>query len=49
MFGAVQLHALAAGNDFVPAVLFIPLGQRGRQVHLFDNLPPADAGVVGAE
>ena len=31
------------------AVLLIPLGEGGGHVHLLDDVPPADAGVVGAE
>ena len=46
---AVQRHALAAGEDLVPAVLLVPLGERGGHVHLLDDVAPADAGVVGAE
>ena len=42
-------HVLAAGKNFVPPVLFVPFGERGRHVHLFDNVPPAHARVVGAE
>ena len=40
---------LAAGEDFVTAMLLIPLGEGGGHVHLLDDVPPADAGVVGAE
>src|SRR5690348_9328248 len=45
------LHAdlLAAGEDLMPSVLLVPLGERGRHVHLLDDVPPADAGVVRAE
>ena len=39
----------AAGEDFVTAVLLVPLGQRGGHVHLLDDVAPAHAGVVGAE
>ena len=46
---ARHLHFLAAGEDLVPAVLLVPLGERRRHVHLLDDVPPADAGVVGAE
>src|SRR2546423_14420805 len=46
---AVELYRLAAGEDFVAAILFVPLRQRRRHVHLLDDVAPADAGVVGAE
>ena len=39
----------AAGEDFVAAVLLVPLGEGAGHVHLFDDVAPADAGVVGAE
>ena len=39
----------AAGEDFVPPMLLVPLGERGGHVHLLDDVPPAHAGVVGAE
>ena len=45
----VHAHLLAAGEDLVAAVLLVPLGERGRHVHLLDDVAPADAGVVGAE
>src|SRR5205814_7832577 len=45
----VQAHGLAAGKDLMPAVLFIPLGERSCHVHLFNNVAPAHAGVVRAE
>ena len=45
----VERDLLAAGEDLVPAVLLVPLGERGRHVHLLDDVPPADARVVGAE
>ena len=45
----LQRHGLVAGEDLVPAVLFVPLGERGRHVHLLDDVAPADAGVVRAE
>ena len=40
---------LAAGEDLVPAVFLVPLGESGGHVHLLDDVAPADAGVVGAE
>ena len=44
-----QVHVLAAGDDFVPALLLVPLGERRRHVHLLDDVAPAHAGVVRAE
>src|SRR5215831_18955061 len=44
-----QAHGLAAGKDFMPSVLVIPLGQRGRHMHLLDDIAPAHAGVISAE
>ena len=45
-----QRHGLArVGVDGVLAVLAVPLGDGRVLVHLLDDLPPADAGVVGAE
>ena len=44
-----SVDLLAAGEDLVTAVLLVPLGERGRHVHLLDDVPPADARVVGAE
>src|SRR5207253_8737223 len=46
---AVELHRFAAGKDFVTAILFVPLRQRRRHVHLLDDIAPADARVVSAE
>ena len=46
---ALHRDALAAGEDFVTAVLVIPFGQRGGHVHLLDDVAPADARVVRAE
>ena len=46
---AGQVHLLAAGEDLVTAVLFVPLGEGGGHVHLLDDVAPANAGVVGAE
>ena len=42
-------HLLATGEDFVTAMLLIPLGEGGGHVHLLDDVAPAYAGVVGAE
>ncbi len=33
----------------MPAAVLVPLRERGRHVHLLDDLPPADPRVVGAE
>ena len=44
-----HLHVLAAREDFMTSVLLVPLGERGRHVHLLDDVAPAHAGVVGAE
>ena len=44
-----QVHILAAGDDLVPALFRVPLGERRGHVHLFDDVPPAHARVVGAE
>ena len=30
-------------------MLFVPFAERGRHVHLLDDVPPADARVVSAE
>ena len=50
-FVADVAHAdlLAAGEDFVTAVLLVPLGEGGGHVHLLDDVAPAHAGVVSAE
>src|SRR6202012_809893 len=40
---------LAAGEDFMTAMLLIPLGEGGGHVHLLDDVAPAHAGVVRAE
>src|SRR3954454_6617971 len=49
MFLADERNALVAGEDFVPAVLLIPLGERGGHVHLLDDISPAYAGVISTE
>jgi hypothetical protein len=49
VFLARQVDGLATGDDLVPALLFIPLAQRGGHVHLFDDVAPTDAGVRRAE
>src|ERR1700723_2799945 len=40
---------LAAGKDFVPAMLLVPFGEGRGHVHFFDDVAPAHAGVVSAE
>src|SRR5205807_9178341 len=49
MLSGLQTHPLSACEDFMPPVLFIPLGQTGGHVHLLHDLAPADAGVVRTE
>src|SRR5262249_23699515 len=46
---AAEVHVLTLGVDLVLAVRLVPLGDGGVFVHVFDDLAPADAGVVGAE
>src|SRR5260370_1365579 len=45
----LEADLLAAGEDLVTAMLFVPLGEGGGHVHLLDDVSPAHAGVVGAE
>src|SRR6266699_6962137 len=40
---------MAGGVDWMPFVLLVPLSEVRGLVHVLDNLPPADASVVGAE
>ena len=49
MAGIVENDLLAAGKDFMTAVLLIPLGERCGHVHFLDDIAPAHAGVIGAE
>src|SRR5574342_406194 len=49
MLDAVKLDAVAAREDLVPPLLFVPLRERRRHVHLLDDVAPADAGIVSAE
>ena len=49
MFRAVEFHLLASGVNLVLAVGLVPLGHRRALVHVLDNLPPSDPGVVGTE
>src|SRR5580700_11025295 len=44
-----HLHFLAARKNLVTPVLFIPLGERGRHVHLLNDVPPPHSRVVRAE
>src|SRR2546423_11407407 len=44
-----HLYFLAAGKDLMPPMLLVPLSQRGRHVHLLDDVPPSHARVVSAE
>src|SRR6266481_4101846 len=45
----IHTHFFATGEDLMAAMLFIPLGERGGHVHLFNDVAPAHAGVVSAE
>src|SRR5579864_672940 len=49
MFGTAEVDAFAAGKNLMPAVLLVPLGQRGGHVHLLDNVPPSHPRVISAE
>src|SRR6185312_6934297 len=49
MLNRLQSHLLATRENFMTSVFLVPLGQRRRHVHLFDDVPPADARVVRAE
>src|SRR5271156_1219577 len=49
MLVAVEVNFLALGEDFVLAVLLLPLGHSRVLIHVLYNLPPSDAGVVSAE
>src|SRR5215510_14355047 len=42
-------HVVTGGVNGVALVLLIPIFEVGGLVHVFDDLPPAHAGVVGAE
>src|SRR5581483_10815147 len=44
-----QRNILAAREDFMPAVLFVPLRNGRILVHVLDDVSPADSGVVGTE
>src|SRR5208283_508598 len=49
VFVGAEVDGLALGVDFMLAVGLVPLGDGRVFVHVFDDLAPADAGVVGAE
>src|SRR5690242_16858802 len=49
MFFTAQRNGFVARKDLMPAVLFVPLGERRGHVHLLDDVPPTHTGVVGAE
>src|SRR4029077_14117068 len=49
MLEGFKVHGLALGVDLVLAVALVPLGNSSVLVHVFDDLAPADPGVVGAE
>src|SRR5580658_2336229 len=49
MLRAAELHALPAGENLMPAMLFVPLAQRGGHMHLLDDVPPTHPGVVSAK
>src|ERR1022692_3554862 len=49
MVDALQSDFLAAGEDLVLAILLVPLGERSGHMHFFDDVPPADAGIVSTE
>src|ERR1700679_3225754 len=49
VFVAVKINLLTFGEDFVLAVLLVPLSDGRVLVHVLDNLPPADAGVIRTE
>src|ERR1700685_726086 len=49
MFRTAEFHALAPGENLMPAMLLVPLGQTRRHVHLLDDVPPTHPSVVGAE
>ena len=45
----LQTDFLAPGKDLMAPMLFVPLGERGRHMHLLDNVAPSHTGVVGTE
>ena len=49
VIGAWSAALLCCPRRFHAGLVLIPLGQRGGHVHLFDDIAPAHARVVGAE
>src|SRR5580704_2041132 len=49
MLVVLEVNLLALGEDFVLAVLFVPLSDGRILVHVLDDFAPADASVVSAE
>src|SRR5262245_5649446 len=49
MFGALEVDLLPAGKNFVASVLFIPLGERRRHMHLLDDLSPPHTSLTCAK
>src|SRR5437660_253837 len=44
-----QRNILATGKDLVTAMLVVPLRDGGVLMHMLDDVPPADASVVGTK
>src|SRR5690242_16057557 len=49
MLGGRERYGVIAGKDLMAPVLFVPLGERRRHMHLLDDVAPANAGIVRAE
>src|SRR5437870_13454985 len=49
MLARLHLYILPTGKNLMATMLFIPLGERSRHVHLLNDVPPAHARVVGTE
>src|SRR5438552_14842652 len=49
MFRGLQLDFLSLGENLVSSVGFVPFGQAGCLMHVFDDLPPPHARIVSAE
>src|SRR5262245_19437226 len=49
MIGTQHVDAVTAGKNLVTAALFVPLRQRRRHMHLLNDVPRTDAGVIGTE
>src|SRR5260370_29787859 len=45
---ARKRDGLVAGEDLMPSVSLVPLGQGGRYMHLFDDVSPTHARVIRA-